>query len=113
MQKGRRGSWVEVDLGAVRENYRTAMTMLGGSAEAIAVVKSNAYVHGDAAVASALLSVGVRRFAVASLDEAVRLRELGFSKDTCDILILGYSAKRRQYSKRRWQYCATDDITCI
>lgn len=105
MQKGRRGSWVEVDLRAIKENYKRTMARLenrgstggcgrlppAGSAEAIAVIKSNAYGHGDVSVARALHSVGVRRFAVASLDEAARLRSAGLSQDKCDVLILGYT----------------------
>lgn len=54
----------------------------------MAVVKANAYGHGAPAVASALSAAGVRHFAVATVGEAVALREAGIEGE---ILILGYT----------------------
>ena len=90
MQKGRRGSWIEIDTGAIKANYAYALSMLSEGAEAYAVIKSNAYGHGDVEVGLALYAIGARRFAVASLEEAVHLRESALPKDA-DILILGYT----------------------
>ena len=93
MQNERPRTWVEVDLGQIKKNYRLAMTCVGNGARAMAVVKSNAYGHGMAAVAMALYDCGVRRFAVASIGEASELRAFfqGLGFDGCDILILGYT----------------------
>jgi alanine racemase len=52
----------------------------------MAVVKGNAYGHGDAAVAGRLTECGVRRFAVSCVEEAVSLRRHGIRQP---ILILG------------------------
>ncbi|MDT7857868.1 alanine racemase [Rubrivirga sp. S365] len=68
--------WAETDLDAIRHNARLLMEKARPD-EAVAVVKANAYGHGAAPVARALGGVGVRRFAVARLDEAVALREAG------------------------------------
>ena len=54
----------------------------------MAVVKANAYGHGDIRVAERLMAEGVRLFATATLGEAVSLRRAGISGE---ILVLGYT----------------------
>ena len=54
----------------------------------IAVVKANAYGHGDTLVSSCLNQMGVSSFAVATLEEGIRLRKFGIEGE---ILILGYT----------------------
>ena len=74
-----RRAWVEVDLAALRRNYRH----LGGRvapAKSLAVVKADAYGHGAVAVAHALEAEGGERLAglaVATAEEAIELREAG------------------------------------
>lgn len=55
--------------------------------EVFAVVKANAYGHGDVAVAKYLEKQGVNVFCVSSLDEARHLKSSGITKD---ILIFSY-----------------------
>lgn len=55
----------------------------------MAVVKADAYGHGDVAVVTLLDEEGADRFAVSGFEEAVRLRRTGVAKP---ILILGYTA---------------------
>ncbi|MGN1121487.1 MAG: alanine racemase [Eubacteriales bacterium] len=74
-----------VDLEAIAGNYRHAAAQTG--VPVIAVVKANAYGHGAAAVARRLMDEGCRFFAVATVDEALELRESGV---TGRILVLGY-----------------------
>ena len=69
-------AWIEVDHAAIRSNLAALRARAPGS-EVIAVVKANAYGHGDLAVARTLLEAGVDRLAVATVDEGVRLRALG------------------------------------
>ena len=57
----------------------------------MAVVKADAYGHGDAMVAKALSDHGVKLFAVSNIDEAVGLRNAGVDGE---ILILGYSSPK-------------------
>ena len=63
-----------VDLDAVRHNVRT---LKPATAELMAVVKANAYGHGDAPVAQAALDAGATWLGVAEIEEGVRLREAG------------------------------------
>ena len=49
------------------------------ASEVIAVVKANAYGHGDVAVARTLVAAGVERLAVATVDEGLRLRDAGIA----------------------------------
>lgn len=65
---------VEVDLGAVRHNIRL---LKPERAELMAVVKANAYGHGDVEVARAALEAGATWFGVALVEEGVALRVAG------------------------------------
>ncbi len=69
-------AWIEVDHEAIRANLRVLRERVG-SAEVIAIVKANAYGHGDVAVARTLVDAGAERLAVATVDEGMRLREAG------------------------------------
>ena len=83
-----RPAWLEIDLGAVRENHRALRRTVGVGCEVIPVVKANAYGHGLVAVGKVLEDEGVGRVAVALVEEGVVLREAGVS---CGILVLGAS----------------------
>ncbi len=67
-------SWIEIDRSALRHNVRVAKKC-APQAKIIAVLKANAYGHGITGVAEALSS-HVAYFAVASLEEALRIREV-------------------------------------
>jgi alanine racemase len=69
-----RPTWVEVDLDAVRHNVRT---LKPDGAELMAVVKADAYGHGDVAVAGAALEAGAAWIGVALVEEGLRLRDAG------------------------------------
>ncbi len=82
-------SWIEVDLSQLKANYTIYKSKLPESTEVMAVIKADAYGHGDVQVARLLSGCGVRMFAVSNIDEAVGLREAGIKGE---ILILGYSS---------------------
>lgn len=65
--------YAEIDLGALQHNYRYAKSL--GSGKTLAVVKANAYGHGLERVARSL--AGGDGFAVATVEEAVSLRDVG------------------------------------
>lgn len=65
-----------IDLGAIRDNFAEARRCADGR-ELMAVVKADAYGHGAARVSQALVEAGCRWFAVASVAEAVELRDAG------------------------------------
>lgn len=69
-------AWIEIDHVAVRHNLRAIRAAVDDAA-VIAVVKANAYGHGDVAIARTLVAEGVERLAVATVDEARRLRQAG------------------------------------
>jgi alanine racemase len=77
---------VEIDHAALQANLKTVQK-LAGKAAIMAVVKANGYGHGLGEVASTL-SQGVAVFAVATLGEALQLRETEKSKP---ILLLSAS----------------------
>jgi alanine racemase len=67
-----------IDLEAIRHNYRLAASM-AGQAGAMAVIKADGYGHGIGPVAEAL-GGEARRFAVACIEEAQRIREQGLAQ---------------------------------
>ena len=71
-----RPSWVEIDLGAIAANVRN-LAQVVAPAELCAVVKADAYGHGDVPVALVAVENGAAMLAVALVEEAVRLREAG------------------------------------
>lgn len=81
-------AWAEINLSHLAHNTRVLQSALGSNKRIMAVVKANAYGHGDVAVAKALSREGIRAFAVATIDEGIRLRQHGI---TGEILILGYT----------------------
>lgn len=81
-----RKTWAEIDLTALKENVRNMKRYIGEHVHLMAVVKANAYGHGDAQVAKAALAEGASILAVALLDEALSLRAQGIEEP---ILVLG------------------------
>lgn len=76
----------DIDLDQIRSNVDALMALAPEGVSAIAVVKADGYGHGDVAIAKAVYNQ-VMGYAVATLDEAVNLRENGIDKP---IIILGY-----------------------
>ena len=71
-----RPTFAEIDLDAIRGNVRALRATITAP-HALAVVKANAYGHGDVPVAKACLEAGADWLAVALVEEGVRLREAG------------------------------------
>ena len=81
-----RAAWVEIDLGAIAHNYKEIRKHMQTGAKLCAVVKADAYGHGAIAVARKAIAAGAEYLAVATISEAMKLREAGF---TTPLLILG------------------------
>lgn len=79
-------TWSEVDLDVLKRNIAKIREICPNK-EIIAIVKANAYGHGDVQCAKALNSCGVEHFAVSNLWEAQQLSEGGIRGE---ILIFGY-----------------------
>ena len=86
MEKLKR-TWVEINLDNLRYNCAQLKGMLKDGVALMAVVKADAYGHGDVEVANAISEFS-DWFAVSNLMEAKRLRKAGIEKP---ILILGYT----------------------
>lgn len=75
-----------VDLGAVERNCAHLRSLLSGGARLCAVVKADAYGHGDAWCAKAALAGGAEWLAVATAGEAAELRRHGIDSR---VLVMG------------------------
>ena len=81
-------TWAEVSLENIEHNYRVLRSHLSEGVRFLGVVKANAYGHGAVRVARLLQSLDCDYLAVATVPEAVALRDNGI---TLPILILGYT----------------------
>jgi alanine racemase len=79
-------SWVEIDLGRLRENVRVLRSAIPSETAVMFVVKADAYGHGMVPVARAAAEEGINWFAVAFLDEALKIRA---ALPGVNILVLG------------------------
>jgi len=71
-----RRCWVEIDLAALERNLKLIRASLPPHIKYVAVVKADAYGHGLPHIAARLMHSGADLFAVASVAEAMGLREL-------------------------------------
>ncbi|HWO76784.1 MAG TPA: alanine racemase [Bacillus sp. (in: firmicutes)] len=83
-----RDTWAEINLDAIKWNVQKMREFLSDDVQIMAVVKANAYGHGDVEVAQIALESGASMVAVAILDEAIALRQKGIQ---APILVLGAS----------------------
>src|ERR671938_392896 len=90
-------SELTVDLGAIRRNVKRLVDVLEG-AQLWAVVKANGYGHGATDVAAAALGAGARALGVATVAEALELRE-AFA--TARILVMGPTSTSREIALAR------------
>ena len=100
-------AWIELDEAALEHNIRRYQRLLPAGCEIMGVVKADAYGHGAKAVARSLEKWGIRHFATATLDEAVKLREYGVKGE---ILILGYTDPGSFHLL--WKWDLTQTATC-
>ena len=83
-----RPTWVDIDLEAIAYNVRRTKEIIGPDVDILAVLKADAYGHGATKVAHTAINNGASFSGVASLNEAIRLREAGIP---APILVLGYT----------------------
>lgn len=81
-------AWIEINLNHLRHNVKELSAVLPKDCTLMAVVKANAYGHGDIRIAGELNKTGIYSFAVATLAEGVGLRRNGIKGE---ILIFGYT----------------------
>lgn len=81
-------AWAEISLSALEKNIRAIKSTLFRETSLMAVIKANAYGHGEDGILKKLCECGVKYFAVSNLDEAVSVRK---HCPDGEILILGYT----------------------
>lgn len=79
-------TYATVNLTALAHNLSCIKRCLSPGCEVMAIVKANAYGHGAVETAQAFARQGIGRFAVASLDEGIALRQAGLSGS---VVVLG------------------------
>lgn len=85
----RQRAWAEISLDALSHNVEIIRQQLSEHTQYCAVVKADAYGHGEEYVCRRLYEEGIRFYAVSSFEEAIRVRKW------CpegEILILGYTS---------------------
>jgi alanine racemase len=98
-----RPAWIEVDLSQLRRNFELINRDKPASVQTLCVVKDNAYGHGALRVAQTALECGARFLAMATLEEAITLRDRGIKER---VLMLG----DRHESELAW--CVAHNLTC-
>ncbi|MDB5083161.1 MAG: alanine racemase [Bacilli bacterium] len=86
-----RPTWAEIDLDQFTANLRCLQNYIGENRQVLAVVKGNAYGHGAVPMAAAAMQAGASYLGVASLDEAIELRDGGI---VAPILLMGAVSHR-------------------
>jgi alanine racemase len=84
-------TWVEVDTAALAGNV-AQIRRTAANKEIIAVVKANAYGHGDILICTELKKLGINFFAVSCIDEAVHIKA---AVGDSDVLIFGFTEAAR------------------
>jgi alanine racemase len=82
-----RPTWVEIDLNAIASNTRHIKSLVGPNVQIMVALKADAYGHGALKVARTVLHNGASMLGVATVSEAVPLREANI---TAPILVFGY-----------------------
>ncbi len=91
--------WAEIDLGALRRNYRRTEELVrakGSDARVMPIIKADAYGHGAVQCLLALVDEGARFFGVSSVSEGIELRHAlkeANITEHIDIIVLGYSVE--------------------
>lgn len=79
-------TWAEISLDNLAHNFNIVRSVTGESVCVMAVIKADAYGHGDRILAGELEKLGAGAFAVSNLEEALHVRQSG---TRLPILILG------------------------
>ena len=81
-------AWVELNLDNLEHNIKVIKEAIHEKTKIMAVVKANAYGHDLVIISKKLNEIGITDFAVATLEEGMKLRE---NNIVGNILILGYT----------------------
>jgi len=82
-----RAAWAEINISNLDFNIKSIKEKVGPNKKITGIIKADGYGHGSVKVATVLRANGIDSFGVATLSEAVRLREAGFVLE--EIVVLG------------------------
>lgn len=97
-------AYVEIDLNNLEHNAKVLQKAMPEKCELMAVVKAEAYGHGAFEISTHLDRMGVKAFAVATIDEGIRLRKYGIRGE---ILVLGYTNINRVSELKKYNLSQT------
>jgi alanine racemase len=98
-------TWAEVNLSNIEYNYKAMRARLKNGTRFLGIVKADAYGHGASQVSGLLQTLKCDYLGVASIDEALSLRENGIM---LPILILGYTSP--QFAAKLLEYNLTQTV---
>jgi alanine racemase len=101
-QAAKRSAWVEINLTHLDFNIKNILRKVGPTVEVMGIIKADGYGHGAIPVAEVLRQNGVKAFGVATLHEAIALRESGATET---IVLLGLTPS--EYADTLVQYDLT------
>ncbi len=81
-----RRTWAEINLDNLKHNFGQVRKLVGDSVSVLSIVKADAYGHGSVEVSKALVEAGTDMLGVATVEEALQLREYGIE---VPIVLLG------------------------
>lgn len=94
----------DVDLNNLEHNVKVLKNAMPPKCELMAVVKAEAYGHGAFEISTHLNKIGINTFAVATIDEGIKLRKYGVRGE---ILILGYTDISRASELKKYDLSQT------
>ena len=100
-----RAAWAEINVTNLDFNIRKIREKVGPNRKITGIIKADGYGHGSVKVADVLRANGVTSFGVATLSEAIRLREAGFTAE--EIMVIGLTPD--PYVDTLVEY----DLTCV
>ncbi|HEX3034576.1 MAG TPA: alanine racemase [Thermodesulfobacteriota bacterium] len=81
-----RPTWAEISLNSLKSNFLQVKRIVGKDIGVMSVVKADAYGHGAVAVSKTLVDLGSEMLGVATVEEALHLRESGIK---APVVVLG------------------------
>lgn len=87
IKEAMRAAWAEINVSNLDYNIKQIKNKVGSDVKITGIIKADGYGHGSVKCAQVLRANGVDSFGVATLSEAIKLRNAGFRVE--EILILG------------------------
>lgn len=97
-------AYIEINLKNLEHNVKVMQESMPSKCQVMAVVKSNAYGHGTYEISTHLAKIGVKAYAVATIDEGISLRKYGVPGE---ILVLGYTSPHRAKELKKYNITQT------